>query len=306
MAINLTKIPAPRTPVLDGDTNLLTPAWYRYFYNLFTITGGGTNPTNLDELQFGPPTYPEGLPVDPIDLVQQDYSTALLSTVAELTKQVQASELSAEAAMQVLVSQIAEITKNVQAVELNAIAATQSLISRIANLTNDIQGINSQPPQNPQVLWSSVLNQPRIEAYDTSASIALTSTPTLLKPASTAAGANGITYDAATGVFVFSNAGSYSLSLNVNATAVAANQFVYIYAEQDVGAGWVVNANSGKTYELVNANTNQIVYAQSVYRVAGQKVRYYIYSNDGKVSLDTVALPGGVGASVPAIRIQYS
>lgn len=279
--INITKIPAPRTPVLDGDTNLLTPAWYRYFYNLFTITGGGGNPTNLDDLQVGPPSYPEGLPVDPIDLVQQDYSAALLSTVAELSKQVQAAELSAEAAMQVLVSQI-------------------------ANLTNDIQGIASAPPQNTQVLWSGVLNQPRIEAYDTTASIALTSTPTLLKPASTLSNSSGITYDASTGVFVFSNAGSYSLSLNVNATAVAANQYVYIYAEQDVGAGWVVNANSGKTYELTNANTVQIVYSQAVYRVAGQKVRYYIYSNDGKVSLDTVALPGGVGASVPAIRIQYS
>jgi len=306
MAINLTKIPAPRTPVLDGDTNLLTPAWYRYFYNLFTLTGGGTTPVNLDELQFGPPTYPEGLSVDPIDLVQQDYSTVLLSTVAELFKQVQASELSAEAAMQVLVSRIAEMAKNVQAAELNAIAAIQPLVSSVANLTNDIQGLYSAPPQNTQVLWSSVLNQPKIEAYDTSASIALTSTPTLLKPASTLVGSTGITYDASTGVFTFSNAGSYSLAIGVNAVSTAANQFVYIYAEQDVGAGWVVNTNSGKSYELSNANMVQIVYAQAVGRVAGQKVRYYIYSNDGKVSLDTYTLPGGVGAIVPAIRIQYS
>ena len=54
--------------------------------------------------------------------------------------------------------------------------------------------------------WSDVLNQPKIEVYDTSASIALTSTPTLLTPASTAAGASGIVYDAATGVFTFSAA----------------------------------------------------------------------------------------------------
>jgi hypothetical protein len=50
----------------------------------------------------------------------------------------------------------------------------------------------------------------------------------------------------------------------------------------------------------------QIIYAQSVHRTAGQKVRYKIYSNDVKVSLNTSTLPGGVGAIVPAIRIQYA
>ena len=119
---------------------------------------------------------------------------------------------------------------------------------------------------SPPVDFGDVTNQPHVEAYDRSASIALTATPTLLTPASTVAGANGITYDSATGVFTFENEGSYSLSLVVNAIASATLQFVYIYAEKNTGSGWVVTANSGKAYQLVNNQLTQVVYAHALYR----------------------------------------
>ena len=109
-----------------------------------------------------------------------------------------------------------------------------------------------------------------------------------------------------TGEFTFAQAGSYSLALNINAIASAAGQSVYIYAEKNTGSGWAVNANSGKAYQLPNNQKVQIVYAQAIYRLAGEQTRYKIYSNDGNVTLVTQALPGSVGASVPAIRIQYS
>ena len=82
---NISKIPAPRTPVLDGDTNLLTPAWYRYLYNLFVLTGNGGNPTSLDELQIGPPT----LTVDEI-------INAINKTIDSLTPVAGTSELQAQ------------------------------------------------------------------------------------------------------------------------------------------------------------------------------------------------------------------
>lgn len=159
---------------------------------------------------------------------------------------------------------------------------------------------------SPPVDFGDVTNQPHIEAYDLSASIALTATPTLLAPTTTLAGASGITYSAATGVFTFTNAGSYSLSLVVNAIASATAQFVYIYAEKNTGSGWVVNGNSGKAYQLVNNQLTQVVYAQSIYRQAGEQTRYKIYSNDSKVELQTFAMPSVVGVNIPAIRIQYS
>ena len=165
---------------------------------------------------------------------------------------------------------------------------------------------NITPPKQP-ITWGEVINQPRIEAFDSSASIAITATPALLNPTSQL-NARGIDYDPATGAFTFFDAGCYTLALAINAKASASNQFVYIYAENsfDGGTTWSVNANSGKFYELTNANTVQIVYAQTESRTAGQKVRYQIYSNSNKVTLITQTLPGSVGAIVPAIRIQYT
>lgn len=159
---------------------------------------------------------------------------------------------------------------------------------------------------SPPVTFSAVTNQPHIEVYDLSSNIALSATPALLEPASTLAGASGITYSAATGVFTFASAGSYTLALNVNAIASAASQYVYIYAEKNTGSGWVVNANSGKSFQLANNQLTQIVYANAVYRQAGEQTRYWIYSNDGKVTLQTYAMPSVTGVNVPAIRIQFS
>ena len=38
---DITKIPAPRTPLLDENSGDMTPAWYRFFYNLFAFAGSG-------------------------------------------------------------------------------------------------------------------------------------------------------------------------------------------------------------------------------------------------------------------------
>ena len=144
-----------------------------------------------------------------------------------------------------------------------------------------------------------------IEVYDRSATYPVTSTPTLLKPVTTGS-YSGITYDSSTGEFTFLEEGSYSLALVVNAIASAAGQILYIYAEKNTGSGWTLNANSGKVYQLPNAQQVQIVYAQAVHRDKNEKTRYYIYSNDGKVQLETATLPSTSTVYVPAIRIQYS
>jgi hypothetical protein len=51
---NITNIPAPRVNFIDERTGLMSREWYRFFLNLFTLTGGGTNPTSLEDLQLGP------------------------------------------------------------------------------------------------------------------------------------------------------------------------------------------------------------------------------------------------------------
>lgn len=52
---NITNIPAPRVPLIDERTGLMSREWYRFFFNLFNLTGGGSNLTTLQDLQVGPP-----------------------------------------------------------------------------------------------------------------------------------------------------------------------------------------------------------------------------------------------------------
>jgi len=60
--LNITQIPAPRVPFIDERTNLMSREWYRFFLNLFTLTGSGSDTTTLLDLQVGPPTLPSIAP----------------------------------------------------------------------------------------------------------------------------------------------------------------------------------------------------------------------------------------------------
>ena len=62
---NITRIPAPRVPFIDERTGLISREWYRFLLNLFILTGSGTNPTSLDELQLGPPP----LTIDEVNVI---------------------------------------------------------------------------------------------------------------------------------------------------------------------------------------------------------------------------------------------
>lgn len=53
--VDLTNITPPRVPLTDSRTGLISREWYRFFLNLFQLTGGGQNTTSLTDLQVGPP-----------------------------------------------------------------------------------------------------------------------------------------------------------------------------------------------------------------------------------------------------------
>ena len=46
-------------PFIDERTGLMAREWYRFFLNLFVLTGSGNNPVSLEELQIGPPNQPD-------------------------------------------------------------------------------------------------------------------------------------------------------------------------------------------------------------------------------------------------------
>lgn len=51
--MNITNIPAPRVDFIDQRTGLMAREWYRFFLNLFTLVGSGTNQTSLTDVQVG-------------------------------------------------------------------------------------------------------------------------------------------------------------------------------------------------------------------------------------------------------------
>jgi len=53
--LNITNIPSSRVEFIDQRTGLMSREWYRFFLNLFALTGGGNNQTSLDDLQLAPP-----------------------------------------------------------------------------------------------------------------------------------------------------------------------------------------------------------------------------------------------------------
>jgi hypothetical protein len=62
---NVTRIPAPRVPILDDRTGEMSREWFRFFENLFILTGGGGNFVSLSDIQKGPP----GVTIDEVDVI---------------------------------------------------------------------------------------------------------------------------------------------------------------------------------------------------------------------------------------------
>jgi hypothetical protein len=147
-----------------------------------------------------------------------------------------------------------------------------------------------------------------IEAYDRTASISIGTTPALLIPNSFLPSTSaGITYNTTTGVFTFQYSGVYSLSIGLNIRGSTGNQTAYVYAQKNVGAGWVNTTNSGKAYKLTNGTDVLFTNPQAVYRTAGEQTRYYIYASSSGSTLVTQTLPTVTPTVyVPAIRIQYA
>ena len=72
--LNVTNITPPRVPLTDARTGLISREWYRFFLNLFDLTGNGTSDFSLTDLQIGPPTSPEAF-----EEINRIYNATLLN-----------------------------------------------------------------------------------------------------------------------------------------------------------------------------------------------------------------------------------
>ena len=115
----LTNITPPRVPLTDSRTGLISREWYRFFFNLFQLTGSGTNYASLTDLQVGPPVQQIDLTtVDPVPAGFAAYAAGSTqeSQIAEIEKQLQA--LASTNDVNVMQSELAEIWKQLQALQL--------------------------------------------------------------------------------------------------------------------------------------------------------------------------------------------
>jgi len=125
-----TQIPAPRVPFLDPRTGLMSREWYLYFYNLYTLTGGGQNAVSLLDVQVGPS------------------DSLLASTQANIEAAFQALESSAP--LDTLNSEQFRIAQEIQGLEQSPLI--NALEAAVAKLTADVQGLGLAPTYTPQLL----------------------------------------------------------------------------------------------------------------------------------------------------------
>lgn len=94
---NISNITPPRVDLIDPRTGLISREWYRFFLNLFQLTGSGQNTTSLTDLQLGPPAPQQedltNVIVDVSGLEKQPSQESALDQIAELEKQIEALEL---------------------------------------------------------------------------------------------------------------------------------------------------------------------------------------------------------------------
>lgn len=118
--VDLTNITPPRVPLTDSRTGLISREWYRFFLNLFILTGEGRNTTSLTDLQLGPPPTQQEDFTDIIvnieGLLTQPAQDGVIEQVAELQKQVQALEVATD--QTALLAQVAELQKQVEGLQM--------------------------------------------------------------------------------------------------------------------------------------------------------------------------------------------
>lgn len=71
---NITNITPPRVPLTDPQSGIISREWYRFFLNLFTLTGAGSSGTTIADLELGPASSPEAFAE-----INRVYNDALLN-----------------------------------------------------------------------------------------------------------------------------------------------------------------------------------------------------------------------------------
>jgi hypothetical protein len=147
---NITNIPAPRVEFIDPRTGLMSREWYRFFLNLFTLTGSGSNPTSLEDLQVGP-AFQITRDMFVVDNPSPDAESAIASltaALADVNQNLQTRPLAD--------SNIISTSAVADNISPNAESAIASLAMAVMDLNQTLQSL----PQNDYVVFNSALGTP--------------------------------------------------------------------------------------------------------------------------------------------------
>jgi hypothetical protein len=135
--LDITNIPPPRVPLIDERSGLMSREWYRFFLNLFRLTGGGTNDLTLSDLQLAPQAQ-----VDFGDL-NDSYDQAQLSYLPEQINSLQSELNSLKLGEVTYLDSYADFMQS----EVDALKVSQSAYPNacIEQMQSDLNGLKMAP-----------------------------------------------------------------------------------------------------------------------------------------------------------------
>ena len=138
--LNITQIPAPRVEFIDPHTGLMSREWYRFFLNLFTLTGNGSNTISLEDVQLGPATIEVdvGALVDQSQLANLTARYEVMDTAIQalaLTPQIQVGTLAYQNAASVVVGALAASTLSAGNLTLSGVLSRGAPVTKTADFT---------------------------------------------------------------------------------------------------------------------------------------------------------------------------
>lgn len=172
--VDLTNITPPRVPLIDPRTGLISREWYRFFLNLFQLTGSGQNTASLTDLQLGPPP------------TQQEDFTDIIINIQGLLSQPVAGTPELQAALDAVRQELQTLPPNVDCCEevhqLRQLFQTQPS-SQVGELQQQIDTLRQevQTQRQPELGSFAALQQDNLPwtTFDTTASSVPTAIGTL-------------------------------------------------------------------------------------------------------------------------------
>ena len=135
---DITNIPAPRVAFIDDRTGLMSREWYRFFLNLFVLTGSGNSDVTVEDLQKSPSA---DVVVPVVDVLPAT------SVVVDNT----------ETQLAVLTAKYDEVSAQLQDLQLSVPPAGSSgSVTKVSVVTaNGLAGTVANPTTTPEITLST-------------------------------------------------------------------------------------------------------------------------------------------------------